>query len=66
MSILRDIVVHELEKAIREHQQCYPKGEWQAANIALGGLRNIAAFVCSETRTMGNEECVVHLKELPE
>jgi hypothetical protein len=61
---LRAIVINELEKSIREHRQCFLDDEWKAANIALGGLRNVAAFISSETRKMGNEECIAHLKKL--
>jgi hypothetical protein len=47
-----------IEAARKEHRQHFPAPEYKAANIALGGLRNVLAEVMPETRGIGNEEAV--------
>lgn len=55
-------VADAIESAIRQHCRTFPNDEYKAANIALGGLRRVAATILIETCDKGNEEVVAMLR----
>lgn len=51
-----------LEDARAEHRRTFPAENHKAANIALGGLRRVAAVIVPSTFRLGNEEAIARLR----
>ncbi len=59
---LARLIADCIEKAAAEHRRLYPAEQYRDANIALGGLRIVAAAVLPRTEGMGNAETVAALR----
>ena len=59
---IRKQLARSIRAATAEHRQKFPHDDYKAANIALGGLRQVAVIGWPETDGLGNDEAATILE----